>query len=359
MSIGECGSGGARTTEAKYDSSATTPQIVQRLARAQRVVILTHSKPDGDAVGSSLALARALTLSGKRATPVFLAPWSNRMDSIVGATPVLHEQQGTWRAESLGDPDCVVVVDTGSWTQVADARAWLEPRREITVVIDHHAHGDPAIAALRLVDTSAAAAAQLVAPVCLGLLGATHCSQLPVEIAEPLYLGIATDTGWFRHSNVTPATLRMAADLLDAGVDQNRLYRRIEQSDSPKRLWLIQRALSSLELLSRDRVAVMRISMADISACDASQDELGGLADLPQTVGSVRVVAVLTELEPAVTKVSMRSKAVEPPELAVDVNLIAQAIGGGGHLHAAGAKLRAPMAEAHRRVVQLLTDAMP
>lgn len=347
-----------RAPEEPYASNASLARIVEGLADARRVVILTHAKPDGDAVGSSLALARALTRRGARATPVYLAPWSPRMDAIVGDTPVLHEQQGIWGSEPLTEADRVVVVDTGAWSQVADARAWLEPRREITIVIDHHAHGDASLAATRHIDPAAAAAAELVAPVCLGLLGEKGVSGLPVEVAEPLYLGLATDTGWFRHSNVTPRVLRMAADFLDAGVDQNRLYRLVEQSDSPKRLSLIGRALASLEYLCENRAAVMRLSAADISACEAGQDELGGLTDLPQSVGSVRVVAVLSELEPGLTKVSMRSKAVEPLERPVDVNRMAQRLGGGGHLHAAGAKVRAPIEEAHRLVSRLLTDAL-
>lgn len=350
---------GSREVGGSYVSNATLEQVAARLREARNVAILTHSKPDGDAVGSSLALARSLARIGAKARPVFLPPWSPRMDPIVGATPIIKEAHGTWKREDLADVDCVAVVDTGSWTQVADAREWLEPRRARTVVVDHHAHGDPDLSALRHVDTSAAAAAQLVAEVCRQLLNVPRCSRLPLEVAEPLYLGLATDTGWFRHSNVTSDVMRMAAELIDAGVDQNRLYRLIEQNDSPKRLLLIQRALASLRLISNNRVAIMSVTAADIAACEAGQDELGGLTDLPQTVGSVRVVAVLTELEPQLVKISLRSKAVEPPEQAVDVNAIAQTLGGGGHVHAAGAKLKLSLAAARERVTQALQDALP
>lgn len=349
----------AHATDGEYVSNATLAQIATRLSEARRVAILTHSKPDGDAVGSSLALARTLAARGVSAIPVFLPPWSPRLDPIVAQTPVIQESHGTWRRDELADIDCVAIVDTGSWTQLADARPWLESHLDQTVVIDHHAHGDPALSSLRHVDTSAAAAAQLVAEVCRLLLAAPSCAALPTTIAEPLYLGLATDTGWFRHSNVTSDVMRLAAQLIDAGVDQNRLYRLVEQNDSPKRLLLIQRALMSLQLLSRDRAAVMSVTAADIAACEASQDELGGLTDLPQTVGTIRVVAVLTELEPHLVKVSLRSKAVEAPEQSVDVNAIAKSLGGGGHVHAAGAKLKLTLVEARARIVQILKDALP
>lgn len=359
MNAHALGNAGASEAGERYTSNATLAQIAARLRDAEHVAILTHSKPDGDAVGSSLALARALGRLNITARPIFLPPWSPRMDAIVGDTPIIKEAHGTWRREDLAEVDCVAVVDTGSWTQLADARAWLEPRRESTVVIDHHAHGDPGLSALRHVDTSAAAAAQLVAELCRLLLGAPRCGALPLEVAEPLYLGLATDTGWFRHSNVTSDVMRLAADLIDAGVDQNRLYRLIEQSDSSKRLLLIQRALTSLQLFSNDRIAIISVTAADIAACEASQDELGGLTDLPQSVGSVRAVAVLTELEPRLVKVSLRSKAVEPPEQAVDVNAIAKTFGGGGHVHAAGAKLKMTLTEARELVTAALKDALP
>lgn len=346
------------TAPAAFTANATERDIADRLRKAGRIVVLTHAKPDGDAVGSSLALTRTLQHLGKTATPVFFPPWPSRMDPIVGATPLIHARHGMWDDPALQDIDTVAVVDTGSWTQVADARPWLEPRAAQAVIIDHHAHGDPEMAPLRLIDVSAAAAAQIVARVSRELLGLRSFSELPLEVAEPLYLGLATDTGWFRHANVTADVLRLAADLIDAGVDQNRLYRQIEQNDSPNRLALIQRALAGMQLSANNRVAVITITLADAAASEASQDELGGLADLPQTIGSVRAAAVLTELEPQLVKVSLRSKAAEPGQQWVDVNAVAKQFGGGGHVHAAGAKIRLPLAEAREKVTKALVDAL-
>lgn len=349
---------GAPAHDIPYTSNASLAEIAERLRHADRIAVTTHSKPDGDAVGSTTALVRALLSLGKEATGVFIPPWNPRFDPIVRATPVVHVHHGCFEGAPLANVDCVAVVDTGSWNQIADARHWLEPLREDVVVIDHHAHGNAELAHTRHIDTRACAAAYLVADVCRDLLGAETYTELPPDIAEPLYLGLATDTGWFRYSNVTPGALRLAADLIDCGVDHNRLFRLIEQSDSPRRLRLLRKALESLELLDNDRVAVIALDQKAIEQCEATQDELGGLTDLPQTVGSVRVVAVVTQVEPELTKVSLRSKAVDAPETPVDVNKIAQTLNGGGHLHAAGAKIRAPIDEAKRRVIEAIRNGM-
>lgn len=339
-----------------YETNASLAEIAGRLRRATSVALFTHSKPDGDAVGSTLSVARSLHRLNIRAVPIYLPPWPARMDTVVGPTPVVHEKHGCWNEAWLKSVDAAAVLDTGSWGQLADARPWLEPRAEMTVLVDHHSHGDGEIASMRHIDSRSASACELAAELCRLLLGLDSFSALPVEIAEPLYLGLSTDTGWFRYSNMKASTLRLAADLIEAGVDHNRLYRRIEQADTPHRLQLIRRALESLELLDGDRAAIMTITKADIAACHATQDEVGGLTDLPQTIGSVRVIAVITELEPTLTKVSLRSKAADDGQREIDVNALLNPLGGGGHFHAAGAKIRLPLAETRATIARLLAE---
>jgi phosphoesterase RecJ-like protein len=302
-------------------------------------------------VGSTLALVRSLRHAGAEAVAVYLEPWSDRFDPIVGDTPVVHEHHAWTEDAALRGCDGVVICDTGSWSQLADARAWIEPRREDALVIDHHAHGDAEVASRRLIDTSAAAACEIVARVSAGLLGVAGPRELPKDVAEAIYLGCATDTGWFRYSNTTSGTLRTAADLIEAGVDHNALYRQVEQSDKPARLLLVARALGSLAFYDEGSLAVMTITRRDLEETGATLDEVGGFTDLPQTVGTVRAVAVLVELDEGVTKVSLRSKAGED---SVDVNRVAKSMGGGGHVHAAGAKLHASPEEAARRVLAAL-----
>lgn len=331
-------------------SNASIEEVAERLKGARRVVILTHSKPDGDAVGSTLALARALACLEIKATPAYLDPWPARFDPIVGSTPIVREHAGMWDSAALKDPDLIVIVDTGSWNQVADARQFIQARMGRTIVVDHHGHGDITDGTMRHINVSYAAACEPVARICSLLLGA-KLKSLPPDVAEPLYLGIASDTGWFRYSNTTAQTFRLAAALIDAGANADRIFQIAEQSDSPERILLMQRALSSLRLLDDNRVAVMTLRRKDFEETGTTDDEAGGLIDLPRSVGTVRVTLLATEVEPALTKVSFRSKAGDDE---IDVNLIAQRFDGGGHKHAAGAKIKATVDETVERILGAL-----
>lgn len=338
-----------------WASNASPSQVASALRKAPRILVFTHMKPDGDAAGSSLALVRALNLMpGHRAEAVFGGPTPAWLPIIAGATPVR-----SWEKDGPPDyePDALVVIDTGSWSQLDLFKTYLAPRAAKAIVIDHHRRGDPDVGALRWIDPGAAAVCQLAAGLCCLLLSVMP-DGLPRDVASAAYLGLATDTGWFRHSNVSSDVMNLAADLLDAGVDANSLYQTIEQQESLSRLHLMSRALASLELHAAGRVGMMSLTRADFAATGASSSETGGMIDLPQTIASVKVAALLTETDPAeyglpagtpVTKVSLRSKTDE-----IDVDLICRSLGGGGHKRAAGAKVNATLAETRARLLAAL-----
>ncbi len=354
-------------TASDWESSATLEGVAEWLRGKRRVVVLTHAKVDGDAFGSSLALARALTLAGRGgsgwggtiARPCYVGPMPNWCASLAskdeflwlegGGTPTLGE------AEAL-EPDAVVVVDTGSWSQLKEVEPWVRSRRSITAIIDHHRKGDGDVAERRVIEPGAAAACQLVAELCRLLLKVARIEDLPKEIATPLYLGLATDTGWFHHSNVTPAVMHLAASLLGASVDHTWLFETVERQDRPARLRLMSRALNSLELLDHDRVAVMTLTQADFHDAHATPTDSGGFVDIPLSVARVQVSVVVTQMYtsaggkgPEITKVSFRAKAGT-----VDVNAVAAKLGGGGHVQAAGAKLEMPLEAARKKILEAL-----
>lgn len=350
-------------SQGSWTQTVTPDELADWIGSMRTVVLLTHVKPDGDALGSTLALARAINLVRRTTGAVsaaecwYAAPLPEWAPMLMGQTKVRTIEPGQ-NPPGAFDPEAVIICDTGSWNQLDPFRSFIEERLERTAIIDHHLQGDAEIADHRLLDMTAAAAVQPVAAVCCRLLGVDSPARLPVEIATPLYTGLATDTGWFRHSNVDARVMRLAADLLEAGVDHTELMELIEQNDRPSRLRLMQRALASLELVEDKHAAVMSLTTEDFRKAGAAPGESGGFVDIPRTVPTIRVVALLTEQSDAqgvFTKVSMRSKAtgwngVEP----VDVNEVCKKLGGGGHARASGARIRAPLAEAKKQLLEAL-----
>ncbi|MAY75709.1 MAG: hypothetical protein CMJ31_13525 [Phycisphaerae bacterium] len=353
-----------------WGSTTDAAGVVKWLREKRNVVVTTHTKPDGDAVGSSVALARALNIAAggspggfsgvaSRAEVWFHGPPPPWLGAVAGDVK-RRQIDNEYGIPATADPDAVVIVDTGAWSQLRPLEEWLSDRTGSCLVIDHHLRGDADVGATRLVETKAAAACQIVAPLCASLLGKTSITDLPVEVATPLYLGLATDTGWFRHANVTPAAMRTAADLLETGVDHEALHAMIEQRDKPSRLALLQRALASLEYHAEGAVAMMKLRQADFAETGASPGDSGGFLDVVRTVEVIRVAALLTEAtvgsnEGPLTKVSFRSKG--GPGM-VDVNQVASSLGGGGHAQAAGARIDAPLDDAWATIRERLVSAI-
>jgi phosphoesterase RecJ-like protein len=263
---------------------------------------------------------------------------------------------------TYSDPDAVVIVDTGSWSQLEPVQEWLKGRHAEAMIVDHHVQGDEAVAPVRHIDTKSASACQIVAELCRRVLGIKSIGELPAEVAHVLYLGVASDTGWFRHSNVSPEVMHAAAELLRAGADHVRLYQLTEQQSTAGRLKLQARALDSLRLLDGGRLAVMMLSLRDYESCGAEPGESGGLVDLPQTIPTVQVTALLTEVPPQgagsgpMTKISLRSKPPGARGHAVDVNVVTRALGGGGHVRAAGARVAMTMEQTQAEVLRLVSQ---
>jgi len=338
-----------------WETNTTLEEIAAWLKGLSSVVVMTHAKPDGDAAGSVLAITRALARAGVETNPAFVGPVPGWVSTLAGDTPwTLLETEAD--LPKLGDPDGVLITDTGSWSQLEKVRGWLESRKDRVAVVDHHRQGSGKVGSRLYVDVDAAAVCESIASLARHLLGLASAKELPRDIAEPLYVGIAADTGWFRHSNVTARVMRVAADLLEAGVDHPSLYELSEQQERWQRLGLMARALASLELLDEGRVAIMTVRRRDFEEIGAAPTDSGGFSDIPLMIATVRVAAVLTEAEPtaehpAITKISLRSKAGADP---VDVNQVAMRLGGGGHARAAGVRLFEPVERARDLLIEAL-----
>lgn len=352
-----------QAVHSQWTSTIDARGVADWINTQSTLLLLTHAKPDGDALGSTVALARAINLTrnssgaASAAECWYAAPMPEWSKSIIGNTKV-RTIEDNQPVPGAFDPEGIIITDTGTWSQLAPFAEFLRPRLDRTTIIDHHLQGDAEIATRRLLDTAAAGVVQPVAEICCQLLGLEDPSKLPADIATPLYVGLATDTGWFKHSNVDGRVMRLAGQLLDAGVNHTALFSMLYQRDRAARFKLMARALESMQLIHDKHAAIMTLSLQDFKDTNAAPGESGGFVDLPQSVASIRVVALLTEQKDAdgvFTKISLRSKPDEwegnPP---VDVNQVCNTLGGGGHARAAGAKIRLPLEEAALKLIEAL-----
>ncbi len=320
------------------------------------VLVLTHAKPDGDAIGSLVAMVEGLQLLGAKPhgllvpiVPNYLAAFAD--NPLLSVLDVEHPGKNA----PPTDATHAIVLDTQAWAQIGAAKPILEPLLANTLVIDHHLTGDLE-APQMCVDTAAAAAGELVfdvltlAGVQVGHPGAQ--SPALARLRTALFLAIASDTGWFRFSNTSPKTHRIAAALQECGVDAAALYENTMQNDRPERLYITGRALSSTRFLAEGKAAIMSVTEQDFAETGAGNGDYEGVVDFPRRIKTVQIACLASEVrvkdengQPQVqTRISFRSK----PDIglgAVDCTQIAGQFGGGGHARASGAKVLAPLAE--------------
>ncbi|MBL7134803.1 MAG: bifunctional oligoribonuclease/PAP phosphatase NrnA [Phycisphaerae bacterium] len=282
--------------------------------------MVTHGRPDGDGLGSMSALATAARGAGKTVTLFLPDEAPQRYDYLFSELPVVGAEHF---AALAADCDLVVILDTCALAQLDGLGAFLPAVKDKIVVIDHHATADD-IGSLQWQDTSAAAAGVMVTEL-IDELG------WPIDAltAEALMTAITTDTGWLRFANTDGRCLRAVAELADAGVRPDKLYKRIYQTARPQRLALLRRMLDSLELHCDEKLAVMTIRKADFEATGARADETENLVNESLRLDSVETAILLVENADCV-RVSLRSRD------DVDVSAVARKFGGGGHKRAAG-----------------------
>jgi phosphoesterase RecJ-like protein len=344
-------------TRGSYASTCTPGQLAERIRSARSLLVTSHDKPDGDAVGCVLALVRTARAVGVRAE----AWLSGAFDPALGVLLAGERVGRAPESRPAGEFDLVAVVDTGSWSQLEHLGPWLRERHDRCIGVDHHRSGDTAFAG-RLVETGCASCTQALVPIidALGVPFDGPGTGGEGSIAEALFAGLATDTGWFRFSGADAAVFRLASRLLGAGVEKDRLFRQLEESARPQRLGLLAHALGGLRWLAGGRAALMTLGPEDFTRSSGSAEDLAGVVNAPMSVGSVEVSALLSQNEPGpVVKISLRSK---PPLRAggsfIDVNRLAGEFGGGGHVHAAGAKFRGSMTQASAALEAALERAL-
>jgi len=324
-------------------------KVIDVLSGCKRVLVTTHVRPDGDALGSVAGMVLGLRRAGIESEVLLLSHLPRKYAFIFHENKITYVdvEEGWPAAFTLGGLDTLVVVDTGTWSQLPGVKKKVEGWNKPKLVIDHHLTQED-WADVKLVVSEAAAAGEIVAEL-LDEWGI----ELDREIATALYAAVASDTGWFQFANTRPYTLRLAARLMECGVDTDRIYQALYQNESAKRVALATRAQESLELLEGGRLAVMTLTPSDFQRTGAGVPDTENLINIPLQIATVAVSIIIVEPKDGEEiRVSLRSKG------GVDVAKFAEQFGGGGHARASGLRMKGQVEEVRGRIVHAMKETM-
>ena len=321
-------------------SAATFEQIGQVLREHQRFVVLSHVRPDGDALGSQLALGLSLKKLGKD-----VRIWNE--EGILEKYSFLPQANLLTKAPAEPeDVDVVVALDTAIQNRLGTTVASIKSAK-IWINIDHHP-SNPGYGDLVYIDPHAPATGQI-------LVELIKSQNLPMDraIAENLYVAISTDTGSFQYPNTTARTFEIAAELVQAGVEVGRVSQLTYENYPRRRVELLRDLLGTMRFDANDRVASFSLSLASAKKLGVLPEDNEGLIDHLRAIRGVIVAIFFEELAEGKVRVSMRSKSEK-----VNVCAICEKFGGGGHVLAAGARVKGTLAEVEKKILEEVRDVV-
>jgi len=319
------------------------PKIVERIVEAIResntICIVGHIRPDGDCIGSQLGLTLALVNAGKKVTC-----WNQ--DTLPAKLAFLDSKKLIDKPEAGRQFDCVIATDCASLERLGTAGECIADRK-LLVNIDHHTsntrYGDMNWIAAREPSTG-----ELI----FRLLKAGNWPITP-SIADCLFTAVSTDTGSFQYPTTRPATYHVAAELVKRGANLAKICDEVYQSYPLARVRLLRHVYNKFRLTHDNRIAYFWLKKSDYVRTGSAPDDSEGLIDHIRAIEPVVIACMFEEIEPDLTRISLRSKSPK-----VDVNHVAQLFGGGGHPAAAGARVTGTPLSVQRKVVAALKKAL-
>lgn len=317
--------------------------IAAWLQQENDFLLIAHTSPDGDTIGSCLALYTVLRAMGKQAQVAceHIVPYLYAF--LPGAETIVKPEALHRSFSNAIAVDCAVIDRMGS------AGTLFNSARE-TGNIDHHISNN-AYGAYTLLDTSASATGEIVFALYQALAPAIPLN-IQQDIATLLFVAISTDTGNFAYSNTTPTTLRIAAALMESGIDTAEINRRVYRMVPIGKTRLCGYVLSTMQLFEQGRIGVATILLSDLERLGACVEDVEGMVDGVRDVDTVEIAMILRERRDGGYKASLRSKRY------VDVSAIAGKFGGGGHLRAAGCNYDGTLQAFHNEILQAAKEAL-
>ncbi|HEY7172877.1 MAG TPA: bifunctional oligoribonuclease/PAP phosphatase NrnA [Vicinamibacterales bacterium] len=301
--------------------TAAIDRIVDAIRARRTFVISSHSRPDGDSIGSQLAMAYALRELGREVRVVN----SDRAPGPLLAFPGVAEIAISNEAGAA--VDAAIVMECGDLARTGVSGL----DRQFVINIDHHP-GNTAYGQINWFDSTAAACGEMVFDLIKALGVPTT-----IEIGTHIYLAILTDTGSFHYGNMTPRTFEMCREVIEAGVDPVAVARSVYDSNNMGRLKLFGAVLSAMQIDPSGRIAIVYLDHEMARAAGGTYEDTEGLINLPLTVKEIQAVVFFKQIEGDEYRVSMRSKG------DIDIGAVAKESGGGGHKNAAGCTVNGPI----------------
>jgi len=313
----------------------TLDNILEEINKAETIAILTHETPDGDAIGSSLAMMLALKQLNKNAD-VIIPEHPDMFNFLPGANEI--------KKEGMSEKyDLAIALDCSDINRLNGFASYFENAKE-TISIDHHS-ANKMFGDYNFVNPVAPACAQILITIFEYLN-----IQITAEIGTCLIAGIITDTGGFKYQNVTAETFEFASSLLSIGVNISDTYKKVMETKTMANFNLRKIAMNNMELLEDGKIAFTYITADDYKKTNAKIGDHEGLVELGREIAGVEVSVFLRETEDGVYKISLRSNEY------VNVSDIAMMFSGGGHVRAAGCITKLPLEEAKIKIVNQIKN---
>jgi bifunctional oligoribonuclease and PAP phosphatase NrnA len=325
------------------DRLAAARAFTTGLAPGRRVCLTTHVNPDGDGLGSEAGLAHLLRARGVEVVITNPTLTPARFGFLFEDLPGVDRSGEA--VKELRRADLIVVLDISDLGRLGMLSDTVRDRGVPVACIDHHVSAGVLPDGPRYIDPGAAATGELVFEIAYA-----NGWPLSTQAAQGLYVAIVTDTGGFRFSNTRPRTLRIAAELLEAGVDPEDIYLQIYARAPEGRPRLLAEALQTLVVEPERGLAWVTIPPGALERYRLSSDDLDGVVEYPRTIEGVRMALLFREMSQGRVKVSLRSVG------DVDVAAFANRFGGGGHTKAAGLALTGSLAEVQAMVLEAARD---
>ncbi len=315
------------------------------LGRHRKLLLTTHVNPDGDAIGSEVAFARWLTARGAQVRILNDSPTPGAYAWLAAENAIEVYDEALCEAR-FAEADALVVLDTGNRQRIGRLASHIDLHTIAVAVVDHHVTHD-GFGQVNVIEPALASTASLV----FELLGEDGWTPDALA-AEALYVGLFTDTGNFRYSNTDARAHRMAAALIEAGVQPEATTSRVNATAPAGRLRFFGEVLANLEMLDGGRLALLEAAPEQFARHGLVGADTEGLVDMPRVIAGVEVVLLVSEVQPGKVKVSLRSTG------RVSIDQVVARLGGGGHPHAAGAQLRGSREDAKAKLLPELARVL-